>query len=454
MLQAADWQTQKKIRALIASDDPLLAERLWAFLEQGFQTQPIGKVASSRECMEALRNQAPDVLLIAEGLSGANVLDMCREAIHVHPRVAPIILAQAEHATDSTYLHTALDMGVCGVIHVEPPYADLRFQNILDSVVQAYNLIQERISGVGGGIGRIVSFFGLKGGVGKTTVAANLAWILSAQEERQRVILADFNWHYGSLDACVGHVASQSVLDLIPVLDAISRTDVENVAPPLSDYLRLLSAPLDSERLEFTRDLLDRMLLEDDRASVMNDLLTRVREQQTVQLADAQLDFLELLLKKEKVKQLLSVLARRTLQSLRRNYHYVVADTAARLDDVTLSVLELSDLVLLVCTPDVPSIRATRAALTMLGELGVSRERIGYVINRASRRAEVRAADIRGLFVGYELLGEIPADFESIQPFANAGALIAQSGPPTQLTRSLYQLAAHVAEQVPVGRAA
>jgi Flp pilus assembly CpaE family ATPase len=268
------------------------------------------------------------------------------------------------------------------------------------------------------------------------------------------VILADFNWRFGSLDASVGHIANQSVLDLIPVLDAISRTDLESVAPLLGNGLRFLSAPLDAERAAFTRDLIERDVLEDDRATLIDALLVRARERKAIHIDEGKLDFLELLLKKEKVKQIVSVLARRTLQSLRRNYHYVIADTSTQLDDVTLTTLELSDLILLVCTPDVPSIRATRATMTLLSELGVNQKHVAYVLNRTTKRGEIRTDDIRGLFTGYEMLGEIPSDFDTLQPFVNTGALIAEAGPNIPLTRALYQFAAQVAAQAPVARAA
>jgi pilus assembly protein CpaE len=453
MLTGVDWQMQKKVRVLIAGDNSLLTERLRAFLDQGHQTQPIGVVANGRECLEVLRNRAPDVLLIVDGLAGENVLDICREAVHIHPRIAPVILAANQQHQDPKYLHQALNLGVCDVLHADPPYTDLRFQSVIDSVVQAYNLMQERINGIGGGIGRVITFFSLKGGVGKTTLAANLAWLLSTQDE-QRVMLADFNWHFGSLDATLGHVADQSILDLIPVLDGISRIDLENIAPPINDRLRLLCAPLDTERPGFTRDLIERDVLEDERSTLIDTLLTQARHGEAIHIGHSQLNFLEVLLRKEKTKQILSVLARRTIQSLRRNYHYIVTDTGTRLDDVTLTTLELSDMIVLVCTPDVPSIRATRAAMTLFAELGIAHERIVYVLNRVSRRAEIRVNDVRSLFSGYELIGEIPADFESLQPFVNCGALLAASVQGTAVTRALSQLAARVVAHMPPMRVA
>lgn len=454
MLNSLDWQLQKKVRVLIACSETALTERVWAFLDQSGDTRPIGTAGSGRETLEVMKNQAPDVLIIADSLPGENVLDICREAIHVHPRIAPVILAQSNRYQDPEYLHQALDMGVCDVIRVEPPYADLRFQIIADSVMQSYNLIQERISGVSGGIGRIVTMFSMKGGVGKTMLAANLALQLSNLEERRRVVMADFNWRFGSLDAYIGHMANQSILDLIPVLDGISRTDLESIAPLISDSVRLMPAPLDIERTEFTRDLLERDVLEDDRAALIDELLMQIREGRDIAVHRSQVDYFETLLKKEKVKQIVSVLARRTLQSLRRNYHYVIADTGAQIDDVTMTTLELSDLVLLVCTPDVPSIRATRAAMNLLDELGIPLGNIAYLLNRSSKRSEIRADDIRSLFTGYEMLGEIPADFSTLQPFINTGSIIADTGREIPLTRSLRQLARRVVEQMPVARAA
>lgn len=454
MMTNFDWQLHKKVRVLLASNDATLTERVWAFLEQGGDTMPIGTAIGSRECIEMLKNHAPDVLLITDDLPGEDVLDVCRQAIHIHPRIASVILACQSHYQDHQYLHQALDSGVCDVIHVEPPYTTLRYQTIIDSVLQAYNIIQDRVSGVGGGIGRVISFFSFKGGVGKTTLAANLAFLLSSQEDRSRAILSDFNWQFGSLETYVGHTASQSVLDLIPVLDGISRTDLENIAPLINDRLRLLSAPLDAERVEFMRDVLERDVLEDDRASFIDDALAQIREQQTVHINAGQTEYLELLLKKEKVKQIVLTLARRTIHSLRRNYHYVVLDTPSHLDDVTLTALELSDLVVLVCTPDLPSVRATRAAMNVLEEMGLRREQIAYCVNRATRRADIRSDDIRNLFSGYDMLGEVSADFRTLQPFINNGSLIAELAPNAAMTRELRQFAAHVTERLPVARAA
>jgi pilus assembly protein CpaE len=131
-----------------------------------------------------------------------------------------------------------------------------------------------------------------------------------------------------------------------------------------------------------------------------------------------------------------------------------VADTGSQLDDVTLTTIELSDLVVLVCTPDVPSIRATRAAMTLLAELGVSRENIAYVLNRTARRTEINAKDVQSLFTGYDMLGEVPADFSALQPFLNTGALMGEATPDIPLTRALRRFAMQIMERVPVARAA
>jgi len=92
--------------------------------------------------------------------------------------------------------------------------------------------------------------------------------------------------------------------------------------------------------------------------------------------------------------------------------------------------------------------------MTLLSELGVSRENVTYVLNRTARRTEIKAKDVQGLFTGYDMLGEVPADFRALQPFINTGTLMSEARADIPLTRALRQLAAQVVERMPVARAA
>jgi len=60
------------------------------------------------------------------------------------------------------------------------------------------------------------------------------------------------------------------------------------------------------------------------------------------------------------------------LEYLSQIYAYVVVDTASFLTDVTLAAIDLSDVIVLVTTQDIPSIKNCRLFLDLLQTLGLS----------------------------------------------------------------------------------
>jgi hypothetical protein len=92
--------------------------------------------------------------------------------------------------------------------------------------------------------------------------------------------------------------------------------------------------------------------------------------------------------------------------------------------------------------------------MTLLTDLGIRREHIAYLLNRTTRRAEIRPADVQNLFTGYEFLGEVPADFQTLQPYINTGALLNDVPANLPLMRSLQKITTRIAERMPIARAA
>jgi pilus assembly protein CpaE len=79
----------------------------------------------------------------------------------------------------------------------------------------------------------------------------------------------------------------------------------------------------------------------------------------------------------------------KVLEYLTQMYAYVVVDTASLLTDVTLSAIDVSDLIILVTTQDIPSIKNCRLFLDLLQTLGVERNRILFVMNRYDKRINI-----------------------------------------------------------------
>jgi len=67
----------------------------------------------------------------------------------------------------------------------------------------------------------------------------------------------------------------------------------------------------------------------------------------------------------------------------------------------------------------------TRVCLELWEGLGIPRELVSLVLNRVSKKSEVKTEDIRNLFSA-QIMAEIPADFFTIQPYINTGVTLVE----------------------------
>jgi pilus assembly protein CpaE len=67
-------------------------------------------------------------------------------------------------------------------------------------------------------------------------------------------------------------------------------------------------------------------------------------------------------------------------------YSYVVIDTSHILSDMILSIFDISDVIVLVTTQDIPAIKNSRLFLDLLVSMGITKDRIVFTMNRYDKR--------------------------------------------------------------------
>ncbi|HEV8669337.1 MAG TPA: response regulator [Candidatus Limnocylindria bacterium] len=172
-------------------------------------------------------------------------------------------------------------------------------------------------------LGIVMAFAHGKGGVGATTLAANVAAALAA--EGKTVVLIDLNLQFGN---------AAMFFDLRPraTIVEFARGDINRVTEDdfgefLADHtsgVRILAAPPSPEEAE---------------------LVSIAAVQQSIDLA-------------------------------RGGRDAVVLDLATKLDEVTLAALDVTDIVCVVTAPHLAALRSTSDTLAMLTRIGISNERI------------------------------------------------------------------------------
>ena len=231
----------------------------------------------------------------------------------------------------------------------------------------------------------IVAVFNPKGGVGKTTVATNLASALQINKG-QSVLLIDADTVTGHVTTSLGIEGGRTVMD--SWLDQTeggpseSFTDLASEHPSGMKVVSLTSSPLQTEILGPQR------------------------------VADA-------------------------INVARRGFDFVVVDLHPSYSGLNQAVFEISDRILVPVTPDVPALRAAVQLRDLAVELGV-KDRLGLVVNRAN--SGVSVADMERT-VGMEAVALIRSGGLLFVRAANEGRTVIEMFPKEKVSEDFDALA-------------
>jgi pilus assembly protein CpaE len=192
-------------------------------------------------------------------------------------------------------------------------------------------------------MGRVLAFYGAKGGVGTTTIAINAAIALH-RELGRKVCLVDANLQFGD---------HRVFLDL--GLDKKSIVDI--VSAPSIDV-----------------DLVRQVMVKHDSGI---DLLLAPPSPESADLVHA--DHMPIV-----------------LDHLRSLYDYILIDVDKRLDDVNLGIFEQAEGVFVVMTADLSCLKNVRLILETMGHLGYPASKLQLVLNRSNAFTGINVKNAEG----------------------------------------------------------
>jgi pilus assembly protein CpaE len=117
---------------------------------------------------------------------------------------------------------------------------------------------------------------------------------------------------------------------------------------------------------------------------------------------------------------------RQVVRFARSQYESVVVDLGAGLAPNTVSALEEIDELVLVSTPELPSLQMTKLICHHLGSAGFRKDRVRLVINRMSRRVELSAEEIESA-IGVPIYATLPNDYTAIDHAYSNGNLLPEN---------------------------
>lgn len=107
--------------------------------------------------------------------------------------------------------------------------------------------------------GELFVFFGVKGGVGVTTIASNFA-ILLAQESGKKTLLIDFDLPLGDIALNLGLSGKYSTVDALENVTRLDAAFLSALLQPLGKDLSVLAAPGHFMQMEFQSKAIDKLI--------------------------------------------------------------------------------------------------------------------------------------------------------------------------------------------------
>jgi len=376
---------------LVVDQDPRARFEVKQVLKQT-QLGFAGEAGFGTEAVSLASEVTPDVIFCGMSSPAERSLRTIEALLDVLPETPIIAYARKENVD---VVRQAMLAGARDFLVV--PASVERVVESIQSVLESEERKRLRMSGQSKGLGPkglVVSVFGAKGGVGKTTIATNVGVALAANLN-QSVVLVDADNSFGDIAAMLEMRVERSVVDLIQNLDAIDRSSITEYLQKHESGVWALPAP---------KDALTWRSVTPDRFRAVIGLLAR-------------------------------------------SFDIVLIDTAAMLSDISLCALEESSLVLWVTSTDFSSINNSLAGLAALEQMSYPEGRIKLVLNVNSADDGVRPAKIEEV-LGREFFWSVPYD-RAVRTGAQIGNPAILASPASPGARSLLQLAQAVTGGAP-----
>jgi len=392
------------ITVMIVDDIAETRENIQRLLQFEKRIEIVGSVGSGREAVALAEKIKPDVVIMdinMPDMDGIAATELIRQRV---PYVQVVILTVQD---DPNYMRRAMLAGARDFLTKPPTIDELTAavqragqfareeRQRLGSAAMAGSQAGAGTAGSGGeALGKVITVYSPKGGLGCTTLVVNLGVALHSPDTP--AVVVDGKMQFGDVVLFLNEHGKHNILDLATRADALDADVVNSVLITHEETgMKVLAAP--------------------------------ARLEDADQISGEQ--FGEL------------------LQFLRTKFEYVVVDTASVLNEVTLAALDASDLVITLVGQDIPSIKDARLFLDWMRALEVPEERLFLVMNRYDKRIGITPERVGESF-RHPVSLAIPDDFRHVLPAINKGKLVVWADRGAPISRSIVKMAEMVRQRL------
>ena len=387
----------EKIRILIVDDIADTRDNLAKLI--GFEPDMAvaGTAGGGQEAVAMAKKERPHVILMDINMPDMDGITATEIISNTVPE-SPIIMMSVQGEQD--YLRRSMLAGAREFL-VKPFSADelinsIRHVHELEKVRRArYAPMQQQAAAAPAQApgqtesGKIIAFFSPKGGVGRTTIATNLAVALHQTTEKP-VVLVDGSLPFGDIAVILNmSPKAKTIADLIGSFEQADADVIESILVSHSTGIKVLLAPPTPESTE---------------------LITGAHMKHVLEL-------------------------------LRQRYAYIVVDTWPSFQEQVITMLDTADVILTLMTLEITSLKNVRVFMEIAEKLGYGNEKVQLVANRNDSSGGIKASDVEAS-LGRKIPHTIVSDGRTLVLAVNRGVPFVISHRDSQVSKDIFTLAA------------
>jgi len=378
-----------QIKILIIDDIPETCDYLSKLLHFERDIQVVGTANSGEQGLAKAQELQPDIALIDINMPGMDGIQTTEKMLGQAVGTQVIIMSvQGEQ----DYLRRAMLAGASDFL--VKPFSGDELANSIRHVMQRRprRVAQAPAEKPSEGEkdrtpGRLVAVFSPKGGVGCSMLAINLAVALKLGQSELRVALVDGSLLFGDIGVMMDLRPDKTIHDLVVRFEQLDADLLSDVMVSHSSGVKVLQAPQQPQQAE--------------------------------------------LITPDHVRAILTL--------LRKNFDYVFIDTWSSFQERVLTILDLSDRIVLLTTLEMPAIKNVRLFLDVAELLQYPRGKITLAANYADARTGIPVREVsRNL--RFDISATISTDSQAVTNSINRGVPLVLADANNQVSKDIKSL--------------
>jgi len=340
----------------------------------------VGEARNGREALELVKELQPHVVLMDINMPEIDGLKAAEMLAKDFPNVQTVIMSiQGEQE----YFRRAMKAGAKDFL-IKP----FSTNDLIDTIQNVFNkwvkdrpeLFNEEPRA------DILTFFATKGGVGRTTLAVNLAAGLASKGKK--VLLIDASLQFGDVAITLNQPAKRTIYHLVESGEEITLGEIEKNIIKHESGIDLLLAPKEPAFAE----------------AVKSEHILRI------------------------------------IENVETLYNYIIFDMPPSITEKELAILDRSTMVLLVATLEISSLKNTKICLKTFSDINFDLSKIKLILNKEIPNVGFGKEDLEsGLAI--PVYATVPMEAEIAQRSLNHGEAFVLKSPASAIARSILGMA-------------